>query len=92
MLDWETTTGSSPTVSDAVAFIDEFRKLGGTCNLAYLPKWYWQQIGSPSLQPVIDRKISLVSSDYLASGYSDTGPWLGRLWRNVASRLSRAEA
>jgi peptidoglycan hydrolase-like protein with peptidoglycan-binding domain len=65
-----------PKMPDAVAFIDQFRALGGIVNLVYLPNWYWKKIGSPSLQPFIDRGLKLVSSFY--TGYSDTGPgWVG---------------
>lgn len=64
--------GSFPSVAQAVAFVDAFRGLGGTCNALYLPKWYWQQLGSPSLAPFIDRKMVLVSSSYTL--YTDSGP------------------
>ena len=67
------TIASAPQVSDAVAFIDEYRALGGTVYLLYLPHWYWQgNLGSPALTSVIDLGMLLVSSDY--TGYSDTGP------------------
>jgi hypothetical protein len=72
MIDHESTTGSNPTVQDAVDFATEFRALGGLCTLDYLPHWYWTQIGSPSLAPFAAAGLSLVSSDY--TGYSDTGP------------------
>jgi hypothetical protein len=70
MLDWEGGPGT-PGVGDATGFIDEFRHLGGVCNLMYLPHWYWQQIGSPSLTPLAQRGMTLVSSAYTT--YSDTG-------------------
>jgi hypothetical protein len=38
----------------------------------YLPRWYHQILGSPSLKPFADRGVFLVSSDYTA--YSDNGP------------------
>lgn len=71
MLDFEPTTGSNPSVNDALGFIDAYRKLGGICYLLYLPKWYWQQIGSPSLSGFISRGMAVVSSAYTT--YSDTG-------------------
>jgi Putative peptidoglycan binding domain/Glycosyl hydrolases family 25 len=71
MLDWEAAGSSHPGVGDATSFIDAYRRLGGICNLMYLPHWYWQQIGSPSLSPLSQRGMSLVSSAYTA--YSDTG-------------------
>jgi peptidoglycan hydrolase-like protein with peptidoglycan-binding domain len=64
---------SAPQISDAVAFINEYRALGGKVYLLYLPHWYWQgNLGQASLTPVIDLGMLLVSSDY--TGYSDTGP------------------
>jgi hypothetical protein len=72
MLDWEEDGASRPNVPDAVAFIDHYRQLGGTCHLLYLPEWYWMQLGRPSLQPLIDRGMLAVSSHYTT--YSDTGP------------------
>ena len=73
MIDCEPTTDSAPQISDAVAFINEYRALGGTVYLLYLPHWYWQgNLGQASLSPVSDLGMLLVSSDY--TGYSDTGP------------------
>lgn len=73
MLDFEERAGQPlPTVADAVEFIDAYRNLGGVCYLLYLPHWYWQKIGSPPLQRLIDRKMRLVSSNY--TKYSDNGP------------------
>jgi peptidoglycan hydrolase-like protein with peptidoglycan-binding domain len=67
------TIASAPQISDAVDFINEYRALGGTVHLLYLPHWYWQgNLGQVSLSPVIDLGMLLVSSDY--TGYSDTGP------------------
>src|SRR3984893_2795274 len=67
------TIASAPQISDAVDFINEYRALGGTVYLLYLPHWYWQgNLGQASLSPVIDLGMLLVSSDY--TGYSDTGP------------------
>jgi peptidoglycan hydrolase-like protein with peptidoglycan-binding domain len=64
---------SAPQVSDIVAFVNQYRELGGKTYLLYLPHWYWQgDMGSASLTPVIDLGMLLVSSDY--TGYSDTGP------------------
>jgi peptidoglycan hydrolase-like protein with peptidoglycan-binding domain len=67
------TIASAPQISDAVDFINEYRALGGTVHLLYLPHWYWQgNLGEASLSPVIDLGMLLVSSDY--TGYSNTGP------------------
>lgn len=76
MIDHEPTTGSNPSVQDAVDFAARFRARGGLCTLDYLPHWYWQQLGSPSLVPLAAAGLSLVSSNYTA--YSDTGAgWAG---------------
>lgn len=72
MIDLEPTNGSNPTVQDAVDFATALRRLGGLCTLVYLPHWYWQQLGSPSLAALAAAGLSLVSSNY--TGYSDTGP------------------
>jgi lysozyme len=72
MLDLEPAGSSRPTVADGVGFVDAFRKAGGTCNLVYLPHWYWEQLGRPSLAPFAQRGMGLWSSSYTT--YSDTGP------------------
>lgn len=73
MLDFEPEKNSNPTVADAVAFIDAYRKAGGICWFLYLPKWYWQQLGSPSLKPFTDRGMLLVSSAYTTYTDADSG-------------------
>lgn len=76
MIDLEPTGGVMPSLQDAIDFAAEYRALGGRCTLAYLPRWAWQQLGSPSLAPLARAGLSLVSSDYTT--YSDTGPgWTG---------------
>jgi len=62
-----------PTVDDCLAFANALRSRGGVCTLVYLPHWYWQDhLGSPSLVPLANAGLSLVSSNYTT--YSDTGP------------------
>jgi len=74
MIDCETGPGGSePQISDVVDFVNQYRALGGTTYLLYLPHWYWQgNLGQASLAPVSALGMLLVSSDYTA--YSDTGP------------------
>lgn len=67
---------SKPSVQDGIDFAVEYRALGGLCSLNYLPRWYWQELGSPSLAGLAGARLGLVSSNYTA--YSDTGPgWTG---------------
>lgn len=73
MVDVEPTGSSQPGVGDAAAFIDAYRKAGGITHLCYLPHWYWQQIGSPSLKPLADRHMVLVSSAYTSYTDRSTG-------------------
>lgn len=73
MLDVETAgDGSKATVQDCLDFTNELVTFGGRVRLAYLPHWYWQALGSPSLVPLAVAGIALVSSQYTT--YSDTGP------------------
>lgn len=67
-------TGYTRTLAvlDIVTFAQAFRALGGTCNLVYLPHWYWERMGSPDLSPLAAAGLSLVSSNYTT--YSDDGP------------------
>lgn len=70
MLDVEKGSGS---LGNVLAFMDDYRSLnGGAVTLVYLPKWYWSEIGGPSLSGVHSRNAGLVSSNY--THYSDTGP------------------
>jgi GH25 family lysozyme M1 (1,4-beta-N-acetylmuramidase) len=72
-VDVEATGTSKPMLADVTGFIDAYRALGGVVWAAYIPKWYWSgTMGSPSLKPLSDRHVSLISSAYTA--YSDTGP------------------
>lgn len=71
MIDWE--GDDNPTMNDCVTFVTALRARGGTCTLVYLPHWYWDShLGRPSLTPLTQAGLSLVSSTYTT--YSDTGP------------------
>lgn len=72
MVDFEPSGTSRPGVSDCLVFIDTYRKLGGVIHLVYLPRWYWSQLGNPSLAGLESRGMKLVSSQY--TGYGDKGP------------------
>src|SRR5258708_7300991 len=81
MVDFEPEPPSFPSLADCTEFIDAYRKLGGVTHLVYLPHWYWSRpagpgqggLGSPSLQPLIDRGMLLVSSDYTTYTDDATG-------------------
>lgn len=61
------------SVGQVVALVRMYRALGGVCNLAYIPRWYWQgTMDSPSLVPLEQLDVHIVSSNYTA--YSDNGP------------------
>ena len=51
-----------------------YRALGGVVHLCYLPHWWWVRLGSPDLSPLTGAGLALISSNYPAGGYSDTGP------------------
>lgn len=80
MVDVEKEGTSFPNVAQCAQFVDACRALGLTVKLVYLPKWYWQSIGSPGLTALSTRGLSLVSSNYPGgSGYpGDSGSgWAG---------------
>jgi GH25 family lysozyme M1 (1,4-beta-N-acetylmuramidase) len=73
MVDWEVAgDGSHPSLTDMFNFINGVNNRGGRCHLAYIPHWFWQQVGSPDLTGLRQWPVRLVSSQYTA--YSDTGP------------------
>lgn len=73
MLDVETAgNGTMATVQDCLDFANRLRAYGSSVRLVYLPHWYWQNLGSPSLVPLAQAGMALVSSNYTT--YSDTGP------------------
>ena len=62
------------TVPRLAELTRRYRELGGNPRLVYLPRWFWRDhLGSPSLRPLVDEGLALVSSAYPSSGYSDTG-------------------
>jgi hypothetical protein len=65
------------SVGQVVALVRAYRALGGVCNLAYIPHWYWQgSMGAASLLPLQNIGVRIVSSNY--TGYSDSGAgWAG---------------
>lgn len=66
-------TGHGPSLADILEFADTINgEPDGSCHLVYLPKSYWEQIGSPDLRVFRDSgPLRLVSSNYTT--YSDNG-------------------
>lgn len=64
MLDVEPGGSFSPTLAQVIAYVDAAHAAGLNLKLIYLPRWYWQQLGSPDLTPLADRGLSLVASSY----------------------------
>jgi hypothetical protein len=61
------------TVPRLVQLTTTYRLLGGVVLMVYLPHWFWQShMGSPSLAPLVELGLNLVSSSYTT--YSDSGP------------------
>lgn len=65
MLDFEPTASFRPTLAQAMAYIDAAHAAGLKLKLVYLPRWYWEEIGSPDLSPLNARGVYLVASSYL---------------------------
>jgi lysozyme len=64
MIDFEANSG---TITDLWNLINAFNAIGVVVALVYLPNWYWNEIGSPSLAGV----PGLVSSNYVGgSGFA----------------------
>lgn len=68
MLDVETEGASVPNLPFVLSVIDAMRSRGLNVRLVYLPRWYWQQIGSPDLTALSSRGVGVVSSAYPRSG------------------------
>lgn len=64
MLDAEPEGLFYPTLKQIIDYIDAAHGEGLNLRLLYLPRWYWEQIGSPSLSEVSARGVHLVSSQY----------------------------
>jgi lysozyme len=77
LLDFEpyTKISSYPVMGDAQAFVAAYRKLGGTVHFVYMPEWYWQQLDTPSLNPLAALGMQLWSSNY--AGYTDDASGIG---------------
>ena len=61
MFDDEANSGD---INNFWACVNAFNGVGVNVQLAYLPNWYWRQIGSPDLSSFASNGILLVSSAY----------------------------
>lgn len=64
MLDAEPAGSYAPTLAQILAYVDAAHAARLNLRLVYLPRWYWQHIGSPSLAGLAARGVQLVSSGY----------------------------
>jgi len=64
MLDAEPAGSYSPTLAQIIGYIDAAHSAGLNLRLCYLPKWYWEQMGSPNLGELLARGVHLVASSY----------------------------
>lgn len=71
MWDCEAAGATVPRILDITT---RYRNLGGIATLCYLPRWWWQQLGSPDLRPLAAAGLAIVSSNYPAAGYTEAGP------------------
>ena len=64
MLDFEANSGD---IDNFWAVVRAFNDVGVTVSLSYIPRWYWQRIGSPD----ISRVPGLIASNYVnGTGYA----------------------
>jgi hypothetical protein len=64
MLDVEPAGSFSPSMAQVLGYVDAAASAGLHMRLIYLPRWYWQQMGSPDLTPLASRGLALVASAY----------------------------
>ena len=64
MLDVETEGSSVPYLPEVLDIIDAMKARHLNVRLVYLPRWFWEQIGSPSLVPLAQRGVGVVASAY----------------------------
>jgi hypothetical protein len=88
----QTQTGSKPSLQQNVQFVQDFRALGGTVHLNYLPEWYWDSVwGQPGLTPLKNLGLVLVSSNYSDysgnAGWAPYGGWTPTIWQYSDNQL-----
>jgi hypothetical protein len=77
MLDAEPGGSYTPSMAQIIDYIDTAFAAGLNLRLVYLPRWFWEQIGSPDLSELSARGLSLVSSQYPGGSGSPAGIYPG---------------
>lgn len=77
MLDVETEGAFRPTLAQVLAYIGAAHDAKLNLRLVYLPRWYWQEMGSPDLAPLTARGVYLISSGYPGGTGSPTALYPG---------------
>lgn len=87
MLDVETEGPSVPHLPLVLDVIDAMKARGLNVRLVYLPRWFWEQIGSPLLVPLVQRGVGVVASAYPgrrglrpSQSYAESGGDTGSGW------------
>jgi len=64
MLDCEPEGKFAPTLAQIIAYVKASHAAGLNLRLVYLPRWYWERLGSPDLSELAALGVHLVSSAY----------------------------
>lgn len=90
MLDWESDGSEVPTFDDCTEVAAAIGDAGYRVTLLYTGTWYWQQVGSPSLDALDDLDIGVIKSDYgpnhrgeAAAIYAERGGDTGSGWSPI---------
>lgn len=77
MLDCEPEGSFKPTLAQIVAYVKAAHAAKLNLRLVYLPRWYWQELGSPDLSELAALGVHLVSSAYPGGTGSAAGLYPG---------------
>jgi GH25 family lysozyme M1 (1,4-beta-N-acetylmuramidase) len=92
MLDVETDKTTHPTVGNAVGVSRALKALGYRVPLIYLPHWYWNYLGNPTIPAELGALMTssygsnsptLLKQGYVASGGDSGSGWTGYGGRQV---------
>jgi Glycosyl hydrolases family 25 len=79
-------------VPHTLAFVAEYRRLGGLVTLEYLPHWVWESSGSPDLRPLARAGLLLVASNYSPGaaggpGWAAYGGWAPTVLQTTSKQV-----